>query len=92
MFRLSYKTFVKTIGDKGCHTGLFMGSRDQRLTITSNTKSMISTTLLFRNDKNSQYIDENMQKYCRIRRLFQSLWLVLNNLNIFYLIYVNVNA
>ena len=35
MFRLSYKTFVKTIGDKGCHTGLFMGLRDQRLPISS---------------------------------------------------------
>ena len=71
MFRLSYKTFVKTIGDKGCHTGLFMGLRDQRLPISSinfNAKSMISMTLRSRNDKNFQYNDENMQKYCRIRR------------------------
>ena len=68
MFRLSYKTFIKTIGDKGCHTGLFMGLRDQRLPISSSTKSMTSMTLRSRNDKNFQYIDENMQKYCRIRR------------------------
>ena len=52
-----------------------MGLRDQRLPISSSTKSMISMTLRSRNDKNFQYIDENKQKYCRIRRqvtLFKS--------------------
>ena len=48
-----------------------MGLRDQRLPISSinfNAKSMTSMTLRSRNDKNFQYNDENMQKYCRIRR------------------------